>query len=108
MSQTSILIKQLMQALDEYKALNIILIDVSQHTAITDFMIICSGRSSRHVQAISELTIEHLKKSHIKSYSISGFELGEWVLVDFGAVLLHVMQEEARAFYNLESLWGQD
>lgn len=92
-------------ALDEMKAINIIHLDVRQQTSITDDMYICSGRSSRHVIAIAEEVYQQLKKSGHGFLRLSGTEQGEWALIDCGDIIVHVMQPETRAFYNLEELW---
>ena len=99
------LLKTLLQALEEIKAIDVTVIDVSQHTTITDFMIICTGRSSRHVKAIAEHLMEHMKSAGLPPIGNSGLTGGDWALVDFGDFVLHVMQPDSRAFYNLEGLW---
>ena len=99
------LLKKLLQTLEDIHAIDVTVIDVSEHTTITDFMIICSGRSSRHVKAIAEYIIEHMKSSGLATLSSNGLESGDWALIDFGDFVVHVMQPESRAFYNLEDLW---
>jgi ribosome-associated protein len=98
-------LKPLLKSLDEIHAINVIVIDVKEQTSITDYMIICSGRSSRHVKAIAELVVEQMKAAGFSLLSQTGVENGEWVLLDFGDFVLHVMQPDSRAFYNLEGLW---
>ncbi|KTD09480.1 ribosome silencing factor [Legionella jamestowniensis] len=105
MSEQPLLLKKLLQALDDNQAIDIVTIDVAQQTSVTDYMIICSGRSSRHVKAIAELVIEKMKAEGLMPLSQNGLETGEWVLVDFGDFVLHVMQADIRSFYNLEGLW---
>jgi ribosome-associated protein len=107
MAEKPALLKQLIQSLDDNQAINTVVIDVTQQTSVTDYMVICSGRSSRHVKAIAELCIEKMKTVGLRPLSQNGLELGEWVLVDFGDYVLHVMQDNIRAFYNLEGLWQQ-
>ena len=99
------LLKTLVHALEEIQAIDVTVIDVSQHTTITDFMIICTGRSSRHVKAIAEHIMEHLKAAGLAAIGNSGLTGGDWALVDFGDFVVHVMQPDSRAFYNLEGLW---
>jgi ribosome-associated protein len=99
------LLKKLLKALDDIQAIDVKVIDVSQHTTITDFMVICSGRSSRHVKAIAEQVMEQMKPAGLPALSCNGLAGGDWALVDFGDFVLHVMQPESRAFYNLEGLW---
>jgi ribosome-associated protein len=91
--------------LDEMQAQNVLQLDVKDKTSITDYMYICTGRSSRHVIAIADELFSQLKKSGLEYLRISGTEHGEWALIDCGDVLVHVMQPETRAFYNLEELW---
>lgn len=98
-------LEQLLQALDEIHAIDVLVIDVRDQTSITDYMIICNGRSSRHVKAIAELVLEKMKASGLPALSQTGLENGEWALIDFGDFVLHVMQPDCRAFYNLEGLW---
>ncbi|WED44198.1 ribosome silencing factor [Legionella cardiaca] len=105
MSEQPLLLKQLVKALDDNQAIDIVTINVTQQTSVTDYMIICSGRSSRHVKAIAELVIEKMKAEGLSPLSQNGLETGEWVLVDFGDFVLHVMQADIRSFYNLEGLW---
>ncbi len=91
--------------LDDIQAIEITVIDVSKHTTITDYMIVCSGRSSRHVKAIANYAMEHMKAAGIPDMHHTGLESGDWALIDFGDFIVHVMQPETRALYNLESLW---
>lgn len=92
--------------LDEMKAINISHLDVRNLTSITDDMFICSGRSSRHVIAIAEELYHQLKQQGHSYLRISGTEQGEWALIDCGDVIIHIMQPETRAYYNLEELWA--
>lgn len=99
------LLKTLLASLEAAHAIDITVLDVSQQTTITDTMLICSGRSSRHVKAIAEQVLEQLKIAGLPALSATGLESGEWVLLDFSYFVVHVMQPEIRAFYNLEGLW---
>lgn len=105
MSSENNLIEKINHILDEMQAINIVQLDVRHQTSITDFMYICSGRSSRHVSAIADELFTQLKKSGIEYIRVTGKEHGEWALIDCGDVIVHVMQPEVRAFYNLEELW---
>lgn len=96
---------QIVQVLDDLKALNILALDVRDITSISDYMIIASGTSDRHVRSIASKVTEELKKSGHKPLGIEGENEGEWVLVDFGDVIVHLMLPQAREFYKLESLW---
>ena len=106
MSSTKI-IDLLNNELSELQAIDVLCLDVEHLTTVTSHMIICSGRSTRHVKAIAENLIEKSKKLNYKPLSQSGIENGEWALIDFGEVVIHVMLPDIRAFYNLEGLWQQ-
>ncbi len=93
--------------LEEYKAENVIKLDVKDKSSITDTMIIASGRSTRHVKSIADNIIKKLKKIKVKPLGIEGYAKSEWVLIDFGDVLVHVMHPDAREFYSLEKLWDE-
>lgn len=93
------------KSLDSSKAINIVDIDVKDHSSITDEMIICSGTSNRHVCAIADRLVEHLSKYGVHGVNISGRNEGNWVLVDVGNVIVHILQEEARTKYALEDLY---
>lgn len=92
--------------LDDTKAENIQILDVTEKSTITDCMIVCSGTSSRHVNAIAENIAAEARHAGLNFLSLQGKEDSEWVLVDLGDVIIHVMQEEIREFYQLEKLWG--
>lgn len=96
---------QLLHILDEMQAIDIKILDVSPQTTITDYMVVCSGRSSRHVKAIAQTVMEKLKAENVPIIGSHGIDAGDWALVDFGDFILHVMQADSRAFYNLEGLW---
>ncbi|MFA5959117.1 MAG: ribosome silencing factor [Tatlockia sp.] len=105
MSEQSLYLKELQHALEENQAIDVVVIDVRAQTSVTDYMIVCSGRSSRQVKAIAQLVMEHMKKIGLPSLGQHGLDSGDWALIDFGDFVLHVMQPEARAFYNIEGLW---
>ncbi|WP_432579669.1 ribosome silencing factor [Vibrio sinus] len=88
------------------KAQNIITIDVQGKSSVTDYMIICTGTSKRHVNSIAEHVASEIKKAGMEPIGIDGEAEGEWVVVDMGSSMLHVMQDEQRALYQLEKLWG--
>jgi len=91
--------------LDEMKGINIVTMDVRGLTEITDFMIICTGRSKRHVKALSENIALKAKAAHVAPVRIEGDEASEWILADLGDVVVHMMSEATRDFYSLEDLW---
>lgn len=94
--------------LNEDHAIDIVVLDVQNQTTITSHMIVCSGRSSRQVVAIAEHVLEKMKAKGHAATSVSGLQSAEWVLLDFGEAILHVMQPGMRAFYHLEGLWQQN
>lgn len=100
------LLNLVIQSLENFKAGSITSLDVHNMTSITDYMVIANGTSSRHVSAIADNLIEKIKSLNISPCSIEGDEDNDWVLVDLGDVVVHVMQPRARAYYNLEKLWS--
>lgn len=101
------LVKTVVAALDEIKARDIEVLDVTKMTDLFDRMIIASGDSTRQTKAIANNVQEKVKAEGGKVYGMEGEETGEWVLVDLGNVLVHVMQSAVRAHYNLEELWAE-
>jgi ribosome-associated protein len=91
-------------ALDK-KALDLVVIDVGELTSIADYLVICSGRSDRQVQSIAEAIEGALTGAGARPISIEGMRRGQWVLLDFGDVIVHVFYEPIREFYDLERLW---
>ncbi|HIX57578.1 MAG TPA: ribosome silencing factor [Candidatus Anaerobiospirillum pullistercoris] len=92
-------------SLDSSKALDIVTIDVHEHSSITDVMIITTGTSNRHVSAMADRLIEYLAKHDIHGVQMSGEQEGKWVVIDVGSVMVHVMQESERQRYQLENLY---
>lgn len=91
--------------IDDMKARDIVKIDVSEKSTVTDTMIVCSGNSKRHVASIAENVVIETKRIGHAPLNVEGKETGEWVLVDLGEIVVHVMQDETRDFYQLEKLW---
>ncbi|MBY7975026.1 ribosome silencing factor [Vibrio fluvialis] len=91
---------------DDMKAVDIVTLDVQGKSSVTDYMIICTGTSKRHVSSIADHVASEAKKAGVEPLGIDGENEGEWVVVDLGTTMLHVMQEEHRAMYQLEKLWG--
>ncbi len=99
------LLKVVLNDLDDLKAANVIPLDVHQATPLTDYMVIATGNSSRHVKAIADNLVHKMKDRHQCLYSVEGDLENEWVLVDLGDVVVHIMQQRTRDFYHLEKLW---
>ncbi len=91
-------------AADDMKAERIEVLDVRAKTSVADYFLVCSGTSDRHVDAIADRVAEKLAVQKIKPFRSEGERSG-WILQDYGDVILHVMKEEQRQFYDLESLW---
>ena len=101
-------LKQLVvEALGDLKALNTVTLDVAGLTDVMDYMVIASGTSNRHVKSLADNVCLEAKKSGVRPLGVEGQDAGEWVLVDFGDVVLHVMLPATRDFYDLERLWVQ-
>lgn len=100
--------KRVVAALDELKGQDIVKLDVRKLTSITDFMIIASGRSSRQVNALADKVIETAKQLKIPVLGVEGEQQGEWILVDLGDVIVHIMLPEIRIYYQLEKLWSDE
>ncbi|RTE66976.1 ribosome silencing factor [Amphritea opalescens] len=96
------------EALDDMKARDIVEIDVTNKSTVTDRMVIASGTSKRHVMSIGQHVQEEMKRQGVMPLGIEGVDTGEWVLVDLGDLVVHVMMPDARSFYDLEKLWGFD
>jgi ribosome-associated protein len=93
-------------ALEDVKAVDIVTLDVRNMTSVTDYMIIASGTSNRHVKALIENVAEKARAAGHRPIGIEGEEGGEWVLLDLQDTLVHVMLPKVREFYNLEKLWS--
>ncbi len=102
---TQDLTKLVVAALDDMKGTDIRVFDVSTLTPITDRMIIATGRSDRHVKSLAQSVVASAKAAHHQPRGTEGDNQGDWVLVDLGDVVVHIMQAQARAFYQLEKLW---
>ena len=92
-------------SLEEFKAQDIIKIDLEGKTSMADFMLIASGTSSRQIRAIAENTVTAIKKSSNVNVNIEGLNQGDWVLIDGGDIIVHLFRPEVREFYNLEKMW---
>ena len=99
--------KEIEQILKDNKAKEIISVDLKNKTSIADFMIIANGNSSRHIQALSEILIEELKKKGITNCRLEGHNSNNWKLIDAIDIIIHIFHPEKRKFYDLERMWSE-
>ena len=97
----------ILDTLDSNKALDIVSIDLKNKSSIADYMIIASGTSSRHIQALSEQVVEEIKMSGIKNCKIEGNESNDWKLIDGIDIIVHIFHPDKRSFYDLEKMWSE-
>ena len=107
MDKSSDLKQIITSTLDNNKAQDIVSIDLKDKSSVADYMIIASGTSSRHIQALSEQVLEKLKDSGIKDSKIEGKDSAEWKLVDGIDLIIHIFHPEKRKFYELEKIWSE-
>jgi ribosome-associated protein len=100
--------KLVLDSLTDMKARDIVVLDVAKTSTFTDLMIICSGGSNRQVKAIAGEVVQRTKAASIPPLGVEGDTAAEWVLVDLGDVVVHVMQQSTRDFYQLEKLWDPE
>ena len=100
--------KLVITALEDMKAKDLVTLDVRKLTSVTDYMVIASGSSNRHVKSMAGNVVSEAKKQGLMPVGVEGENAGDWVLVDFGDVLVHIMLPETRAFYDLERLWSAE
>jgi len=91
----------------ERKAYDLVVLETTKLTSIADYFVICSGRSDTQVQAIAEAVRDHLGSLGVQALSTEGIERGQWALLDYGDVVVHVFQVPVRAFYDLDRLWAR-
>ena len=95
-------------SLEEFKAQDVVKINLAGKTSMADFMLIASGTSSRQIRAIAENTVTKIKKSSNVNVNIEGLSQSDWVLIDAGDIIIHLFRPEVREFYNLEKMWQVD
>ena len=93
------------QASLEKKASDVIILELTELTAIANYFVICSAENTTQVKAIAEQIEESLKRVYMRPFRVEGFEYAHWVLIDYGDVIVHVFEQETRAFYALEKFW---
>ena len=107
MEKNSNLKNLILETLDSNKALDIVSIDLKNKSSMADYLIIASGTSSRHIQALSEMVLEKLRSNGVKNSKIEGKESGDWKLVDGIDLIVHIFHPDKRKFYELEKIWSE-
>jgi len=92
--------------IDDLKGQDIVAIDVQGKSSITDCMVICTGTSVRHVASIAEHVVQEARQIGLRPFNVNSRAAADWVVVDLGDIIVHVMQEESRKLYELEKLWS--
>ena len=106
--KTEALRQLILTTIDDMKGIDVVELDVRDKTSVTDLLIIASGTSSRHVKSIAVSVASEVKKQGARTLGMEGEDQGEWVLVDLGDIIVHIMQPQVREFYDLEKLWSFD
>jgi ribosome-associated protein len=99
-------VREAVAAAEDRKALDLKVLHLQQVSDFTDYFVICSGTNERQVQAIADAVQERLRANRVRALHVEGYNRGQWVLLDYGDLVVHVFQEEPRRFYALERLWG--
>ena len=107
MKEINQLKEEIENILNDNKAIEVKSINLKNKTSIADFMIIASGNSSRHIQALSEILLDELKKKGINNCRLEGRNSNDWKLIDAIDIIVHIFHPEKRKFYNLEKMWSE-
>ena len=99
--------KEIEKILNDNKAIDVTSINLKDKTSIADFMVIASGNSSRHIQALSEIVLEMLRKKGIENCRLEGRSSNDWKLIDASDIIVHIFHPEKRKFYDLERMWSE-
>ncbi len=106
--QTDQLITLVQNALEDMKARDVVVLDVNGKSSVTDYMVVASGTSKRHVISVAQEVVDKVKQAGMRPVGVEGEAVGDWILVDLGDVIVHVMMPDARSFYDIERLWSFD
>jgi len=98
-------VREAVRAAQDRKALDLDILDLKDVSSFTDFFLICSGTSTRHMQAICDAIVDRLEKSGVSPAHVEGYAQAEWILLDYLSFVVHVFSQRARQFYDLERLW---
>jgi ribosome-associated protein len=93
-------------ALLDHRAVNLVVLDMRELTVITDYFVICHGTSNAHIRGLADGVVEAMEERGVRAYGVEGYQQAQWVLLDYGDIVLHVMAADEREFYNLERLWS--
>lgn len=96
----------IVDALEDKRAVDLMVIEVGHRTQMTDTMVVCTGTSNIHIRALADGVIEKMKDAGFKGVRAEGYTDARWVLIDYGDVILHIFAESEREFYQLEKFWG--
>jgi len=96
----------IVEAFEDKKGLDVIILDVRKQTDIADYFVIVHGSSDRHTRTLADHALEKVGEREIEPFHVEGMNHGKWILLDYGSVIAHVFYYETRQFYNLERLWG--
>jgi len=105
-NEPNVLVQLAVEAAEGKKALDITVLNIGEVSVVADYFIICSSRSTVHARAIADAIEENLQQHGADQPRREGFKTAQWLLLDYGSVVIHIFQEEQRHFYNLEHLWG--
>ena len=94
------------KSLDDDQAEDVVVIDLAGKTSIADYMIVASGRNTRHIAAMAMKLADRMKQAGLRGVEVEGLNQCDWVLVDAGDVIIHLFRPEVRTFYNIEKMWG--
>lgn len=100
-------LKLAVTAVEDKKAIDVVVVDLQGRTLIADYFVICSGQSRIHLRAITDGLLEKMREAEVKGARVEGYEQGTWILVDFGDVVVHILSQEERDRYSLEDLWSR-
>ena len=107
LKKINLLNEEIKKILNDNKAIDVKSINLKDKTSIADFMIVASGNSSRHIQALSEILLDKLKKKGIDDCRLEGRDSNEWKLIDAKDIIIHIFHPEKRKFYDLEKMWSE-
>lgn len=104
--ETTARVREAVAAAEDRKAVDLKVLHLGQISDFTEYFVLCSGTSERQVQAIADAVEERLRAEGVRPLHVEGYNRGQWVLLDYGDLVVHIFQEETRRFYALERLWG--